>query len=158
MRALFMVEQGRMGVEEALGAAATEMRGRADPSFALEMVRGTLDHLAAIDEALESHLRSWVMQQLPALDRTILRLGAYELLFTPSPLGAVIDEAVSLAKLYSTSDSGRYVNGVLGAIARRSAAAAAPDGPEPGSPPSQPEPAQPAAEPDRQEPPPRGRS
>ena len=65
---------------------------------------------------------------MPAVDRNILRLGAYELLERPDvPLGAVISEAVELAKRYSTDESGRFVNGVLASIAAETRSQSAPD-------------------------------
>ena len=65
-----------------------------------------------------AHARNWQLSRMPALDRAILRLGAFELAHRPDvPTAAVINEAVELAKEYSTDDSGRFVNGVLSAVA-----------------------------------------
>jgi N utilization substance protein B len=66
-----------------------------------------------------SHAKGWAIDRMPALDRAILRLGIYELLSRPDvPVAVVIDEAVELAKRFSTDDSGRFVNGVLAAVAK----------------------------------------
>jgi N utilization substance protein B len=87
--------------------------------FAVELVEGVAAHAEEIDELVASHAHNWDLDRMPALDRAVLRLGAFELAHRPDvPTGAVINEAVELASQYSTDDSGRFVNGVLSAIAR----------------------------------------
>jgi N utilization substance protein B len=87
--------------------------------FAVELVEGVAAHAAEIDQLVGSHAHNWHLDRMPALDRAVLRLGAFELVHRPDvPTGAVINEAVELASQYSTDDSGRFVNGVLSAIAR----------------------------------------
>ena len=88
-----------------------------DP-FAVELVRGVDERRDEVDELIVSYARNWQIERMPALDRAVLRLGAYELAHRPDvPTGAVISEAIELAKRYSTDDSGRFVNGVLSSIA-----------------------------------------
>lgn len=83
------------------------------------IVLGVERALGRIDDLLEEHAAGWDLDRMPAVDRSILRIGCYELLEEPDvPVAVVIDEAVELAKAYSTEDSGRYVNGVLASIAR----------------------------------------
>lgn len=115
-----MVEQSKLDPEDALEQALDSLpRARsAEPGFAEMLVQGVTDNQQLIDHQLHPHLRDWSWTQLSAIDRAILRLAGYELLFTTSPVGAVIDEAVSLAKIYGTSESGRFVNGVLGSMMR----------------------------------------
>jgi N utilization substance protein B len=97
--------------------------GKRVAPFARQLVEGVSDHLAELDEVLGSHAEEWTVPRMPSLDRTILRVGCYELLHRPDvPPGAAIDEAVETAKQLSTEDSGRFVNGVLGRIARERAA------------------------------------
>lgn len=73
----------------------------------------------SIDSVISSHSRGWTIERMPALDRAILRVGVFELSERPEvPVAVVIDEAVRLAKRFSTDDSGRFVNGVLAAVAR----------------------------------------
>lgn len=126
LRALFMIEQGQMQVGEAIEQAKAGMRPSADAVFAADILKGTIDRLAAVDAAILSSMQGWTMLQLAGTDRAVLRLSAYELLFTQSPVGAIINEAVALAKLYGTPESGRFVNGVLGSIARSPAVGAVP--------------------------------
>lgn len=87
--------------------------------FTRVLVEGVVDHQPAIDQIIGDHAAGWTMERMPALDRSILRLGVFELLYRrETPIAVVLDEAVELAKTFSTDDSGRYVNGVLAAVAR----------------------------------------
>lgn len=89
--------------------------------FARELVAGVAAHLEELDAIIGAHAEDWTVPRMPSLDRTILRVACYELLHRPDvPAGAAIDEAVEAAKELSTEDSGRFVNGVLGEIARGS--------------------------------------
>jgi N utilization substance protein B len=89
--------------------------------FVVDLVTGVDAHRQRLDELIGQHAIDWTLERMPAIDRNILRLGAYELLERPDvPLGAVISEAVELAKRYSTDESGRFVNGVLSSIALES--------------------------------------
>ena len=83
----------------------------------VRLVEGVAEHADRIDELIAAHARGWSLDRLPDVDRAILRMAVYELLWVddvPDPV--VIDEAVSLAKALSTDDSPAYVNGVLGGI------------------------------------------
>jgi transcription antitermination protein NusB len=87
--------------------------------FVVDLVTGVADHGDRIDGLIASHAIDWTLDRMPAVDRTVLRLAVYELLERPDiPTGVVISEAVELAKGYSTEESGRFVNGVLSAIAK----------------------------------------
>ncbi len=90
----------------------------APESYGLRLAVGLDDRLGEVDSLVAAHASGWALDRMPAVDRWILRIGCYELLAEPEvPFAVVIDEAVELAKEYSTEDSGRYVNGVLAAIA-----------------------------------------
>lgn len=81
------------------------------------LVEGVQQHQARLDEAIAAHAKGWTLQRMPAIDRNVLRVGAFELLARPDvPVAVVLDEAVELAKRFSTDDSGRFVNGVLAAL------------------------------------------
>ena len=87
-------------------------------AFAAEVVSGVGDHQAEVDDYIRRFARDWSLERMPTVDRTLLRMGVYELLYRPDvPTGAVISEAVELAQRYSTDESGRFVNGMLGRIA-----------------------------------------
>jgi transcription antitermination protein NusB len=88
-----------------------------DP-FAVDIVNGVDRHRAEIDGLISRFARGWSLERMPVVDRLLLEMGSYELLHRPDvPTGAVISEAVELAKRFSTEDSSRFVNGVLGRIA-----------------------------------------
>ena len=78
---------------------------------------GVLDHLDEIDVIIDNHSTGWRLSRMPAIDRTILRMGVYELRYTDTPVGVVVSEAVELAKRYSTAKSGSFVNAVLANVA-----------------------------------------
>lgn len=88
--------------------------------FADRLLRGTLLRLAEIDTELGRQTTHWRLERLAAVDRNILRLAMYELMFEEgTPHAVVIDEAIEIAKKYGAKDSGRFVNGVLDGFVRR---------------------------------------
>ena len=90
----------------------------APDSFVVELVEGVGGHRDEIDGLISRFSIDWPLERMPTVDRNLLRLATFELLQRPeTPVGVVIDEAVELAKIYSTEDSGRFVNGVLSAVA-----------------------------------------
>ena len=98
---------------------AADIRGEAPDTedaadaFTHELVHGVIGHLADVDTAIGSASPDWPVSRLASVDRAILRVAAYELLYSRTPPGAVIDEAVGAATELSTEESGRFVNGVL---------------------------------------------
>lgn len=83
-----------------------------------ELVRGADARLAEIDELIAAKSKGWTLARMPVLDLSVMRLATFELLERADvPTAVVLNEAVELAKRYSTDDSGRFVNGVLAAIA-----------------------------------------
>src|SRR5919204_391583 len=88
-----------------------------DYTFAL--VNGVAEHQARIDEILATYAEGWTVARMPGVDRAVLRLGVYELLWRDDvPDAVAIDEAVELAKTLSTDESPRFVNGVLARVLR----------------------------------------
>ena len=86
--------------------------------FAADLVTGVGDRQAEIDGLISGHAIGWSIDRMPAVDRAVLRMATYELLARPDvPTAVVLSEAVELAGSYSTDESGRFVNGVLSAIA-----------------------------------------
>jgi N utilization substance protein B len=95
--------------------------------YVTELVDGVELLGERIDSLISEHSTGWALERMPAIDRNILRLSTFELLGVPGvPVAVVIDEAVELAREYSTDESSRFVNGVLAAIARKTRADAAP--------------------------------
>ena len=86
--------------------------------YTRELVNGVSDNRRKIDELITTYAQGWDMDRLPAVDRNILRLGIYEILWSNSvPTSVAIDEALYLAKELSSDDSSKYIHGVLGRIA-----------------------------------------
>ncbi len=89
-----------------------------DPLTVL-LVRGVSERMTELDDRIRQRATGWTLERMPVLDLNVLRLGLFELIARPDvPIAVAIDEAVELAKRYSTDDSGRFVNGVLAALAR----------------------------------------
>lgn len=88
--------------------------------FATELVNGVVAHREEIDEVIGRYSEEWSIGRMPVIDRNVLRLAVFELLYLSDiPMAVTINEAVELAKGFSTKDSGRFVNGVLSAIAEK---------------------------------------
>jgi N utilization substance protein B len=93
--------------------------------FTLGLYDGVLAHSAGIDQMLGEAASNWRLPRMAAVDRNVLRIGAYELLFTPqTPVNVVIDEAIELARRYGSQDSPSFVNGVLDRLRQNNVAAA----------------------------------
>ena len=89
------------------------------PGFTRELVEGIEANRAELDDLIRRYADRWVLERMPIVDRNLLRIGIFELLHRPDvPVAAAINEAVDLAKMFSTEDSGRFVNGLLGRVAR----------------------------------------
>ena len=86
--------------------------------FAGDVVAGVGRNCEELDKWITSYAKDWTIDRMPALDRALLRMGVFELLHRPDvPTGAIISEAVELAQRFSTEESSRFVNGMLGRIA-----------------------------------------
>jgi N utilization substance protein B len=86
--------------------------------YTKELVNGVSDNRRKIDELITTYAQGWDMDRLPAVDRNILRLGIFEILWsTDVPTSVAIDESLVLAKELSSDDSSKYIHGVLGRIA-----------------------------------------
>jgi len=89
--------------------------------YSVELVEGVSENSDNIDQLIESHSTGWSLARMPTVDRAILRIATYELIFNENiPDPVVVSQAVELAKDLSTDDSGAFVHGVLGAISRAS--------------------------------------
>jgi N utilization substance protein B len=86
--------------------------------YATELIRGVVENAAEIDDLIVRNSKEWALDRMPVVDRQLLRMATFELMARPDvPTAVVLDEAVELAKSYSTENSGRFVNGVLAAVA-----------------------------------------
>lgn len=104
--------------KDATPAAVLDELPVAPDAYAADLVEGVGTQLEKIDGLISGHAIGWAVERMPAVDRALLRLSTYELLNRPDvPTAVILSEAVELAAAYSTEESGRFVNGVLSAIA-----------------------------------------
>lgn len=88
-----------------------------DGGFALSIINGVIEHVDDIDRHISKYATEWPLEQITIVDRNILRIGVYELLFNDDiPAKVAINEAIEIAKSFGGESSGKFVNGVLGAI------------------------------------------
>ena len=119
---LFSADVRDISISDALEAeaerAASEPERSASWLYAREILDGVIDHSVEIDETIETYARGWSLERMPAVDRAIVRIAVWEILYNPEVPGAVaVDEAVEAAKTLSTEESSSYVNGLLATIA-----------------------------------------
>lgn len=130
LRALYQVDVGKCEPEQALAVAVAMDDGegndaapppeRAALARAEALFAGVIEHQQELDGWIGGLARGWDVGRMAAVDRNLLRVAAYELAYCQDvPAAVVINEAVELAKLYSTADSGKFVNGILSALAAR---------------------------------------
>ncbi len=121
MQVLYQADIGGHSIEEALdNVFAEEEFIEETKQFAIDLAKGTWENLAAIDEIIKSSAIDWSFERLNIVDRNILRLAIFELRFAKekNPLSVIINEAIELSKKYSTPESSRFVNGILGKIVK----------------------------------------
>jgi N utilization substance protein B len=118
---LFEADQRGSAVKDVLADwirhARTDSRQPPVTEYTMELVEGYAEHAARIDELISTYSVGWTLDRMPVVDRCILRLGTYELLWSEdTPDAVALDEAVQLAKEFSTDDSPSFVNGLLGRL------------------------------------------
>lgn len=129
LRTLYQFEiqrpQNEADVERAVRDVVDEMALPEDLAvYYSQVVRGVRANQVELDRELSTRIQGYEYDRLAAVDRNVLRVAAYEILYEPAIAPAItVDEAVEIAKKYSTAESGRFVNGVLGRLVRESAKA-----------------------------------
>lgn len=107
----------------------SRMQGRkALTEFACDLLQGTLEHRQQIDVLLAKLATNWTLPRMPVVDRNVLRLGAYEIMFGDTPGRVAVNESIVLAKRYGDKNSPRFVNGVLDRVLRESETQETPPG------------------------------
>ena len=116
---LYQADLLEQPIPTVLARALNEQQGERPDVYAIELVRGVDRLRHELDPRIDAAAERWTIDRMPLVDRNLLRLAAYELIERPEvPTAVILDEAIELAKLLSTEGSGRFVNGVLGRIAR----------------------------------------
>jgi N utilization substance protein B len=115
--ALYEADIKGTDARETLAATEDTLQAPLNP-YTSEIVDGVYENLDQIDDLISTYSQGWTIDRMPAVDRNIVRIGVYELIWNPDvPVGVAISEAVDLAKLLSTDESGSFVNGLLARIA-----------------------------------------
>ena len=119
MKLIYEWEMGGDGGEETRLGLLEVAPDENEAEFMNQLAEGVQQKAAELDAAIAPHLKGWTVERLSRVDLAILRVAAYELLFTETAAGAIVNEAVELANQYSTDKAGGFVNGVLGSLARQ---------------------------------------
>ena len=113
---LFEAEQRSVSAFDVLKSRREQTDQIVNP-YTLEIVEGVVSHQVAIDEFLETYSQGWTLERMPSVDRIILRIGTWELLYNDDvPDGVAVSEAVAPAKTLSTDESPSFINGLLGRL------------------------------------------
>lgn len=109
LQALFQLDNHEISIQDAIGHVTEEQ-----DSFLTQVVTGVVNHKDEIDASLTDKLENWSLSRLPKIERTVLRIAVFELLFTEeTPAKVVINEALEICKVFGDEKSSRFVNGVL---------------------------------------------
>ncbi|MCZ8512827.1 transcription antitermination factor NusB [Paenibacillus filicis] len=126
LQSLYQIEMNEVTLADAIShvveeastedeAQLTKEKDQISPQYVTELVEGTLQHKQPIDHLLADYLKGWQMDRLSRVDREILRLATYEMMYRDDvPPKVVVNEAIEMAKHFGTEESGKFVNGVLG--------------------------------------------
>lgn len=112
LQALFQIDVSEVDPKDAIEHV---LDGERSDNYLVQLVLGVVDNLSQIDEVLKGNLENWTMDRLATVDRNILRLSTYELIFCKEdvPANVAIDEAIEIAKIYGDDQSSRFINGIL---------------------------------------------
>ena len=109
LQALFQLDNHEISIEEAIGHVTDEQ-----DTFLTMLVSGVIEHKEQIDASLTEKLENWSLSRLPKIERTVLRIAVFELMFTEeTPAKVAINEALEICKVFGDEKSSRFVNGVL---------------------------------------------
>jgi N utilization substance protein B len=114
---LYQWDVGRQPIETVLESFWELTEGSdATQVYTRRLVKGTVEHLEAIDALISSHAENWRLERIAVVDRNIMRLAIYEFLHEDTPKKVVINEALEVAKKFSTSNAVQFINGILDAV------------------------------------------
>lgn len=120
MQVLFQLDAGQNDLNFLLEQSARRERLLPDTmQFAGELALGAREHLAVLDKYIADKSIGWALGRIAGVDKAILRLAVYEIKFLQTPPSVAINEAVELAKKFSTAESAKFVNGILGGLAEK---------------------------------------
>jgi transcription antitermination protein NusB len=117
---IFQIDVGKLNSDEVISYFLGEQKGsEAVLEYARELAQGVTAHKSKIDSVIKDNTHKWKLERIASVDRSLLRLATYEIVHCPHvPKNVVINEAIELAKKYSTDDSSSFINGILDKIAK----------------------------------------
>ncbi|TCS84036.1 transcription antitermination factor NusB [Tepidibacillus fermentans] len=120
LQALYQIDLTKAEPNEAIHTILDENSiDELDLEFIKDRIYGILDHLDLIDQRISQYLKNWTIERLSNIDRVILRMAVYELIYKEDvPVRVSINEAIELAKTFSTNESSKFINGVLGSMVK----------------------------------------
>jgi transcription antitermination protein NusB len=115
LQALFQIDVSEVDPKDAIDHV---LEGERSDDYLIKLVMGVVEYRVQIDELLQSYLEKWTMDRLATVDRNLLRLSTYELLYCQEdvPANVAIDEAIEVAKIYGDEQSSKFVNGILSKV------------------------------------------
>jgi transcription antitermination protein NusB len=115
LQAIYLMDLCKQGVEEILKPTwSAEMLDSKTQEFADHLIQGTAAHRDELDGVIMKYTQNWAMERMAGIDRCLMRLAAFELLYDlDTPVSVIINEALEIAKKYSTAESSKFVNGIL---------------------------------------------
>ncbi|MFH1825396.1 MAG: transcription antitermination factor NusB [Candidatus Firestonebacteria bacterium] len=118
LQMLFQIDFGGILLDDVVKSFLEELNeNESVKDFALSLVRGALENLDSIDDLIKERLQNWEFNRIANVDKNILRLAVYELLYREDiPVAVTINEAIEIAKEYSSHESGKFINGILDKI------------------------------------------
>ncbi len=115
LQAIFQIEMSQTTIDEALEHV---LEGEPNDPYLIKLVNGVVDHMEEINKIISNHLEKWTLERLANVDRNLLRLAVYELLYCQDdvPANVIMDEAIEIAKIYGDDQSSKFINGVLSKV------------------------------------------
>lgn len=115
LQAIFQIEMSQPTIDDALEHV---LEGEPNDPYLIKLVNGVVDHMKEINDVISKHLEKWSLDRLANVDRNILRLAVYELLYCQDdvPANVIMDEAIEIAKIYGDEQSSKFINGVLSKV------------------------------------------
>lgn len=115
LKILFQMETKTEMISKEIATSFIIEAGKTD-AFANEIVEGVCENIAELDMKIKPHLKQWTIERLNKIDRIVLRMATFEILFMETPDKVAVNEAINLAKTYSDDDAYKFINGVLSEI------------------------------------------
>ena len=117
LQVLYAYEMRREGLSGIINGVLSDIENSADREFGIDLIHRVINHREELDQKISERVANWEMERIALIDKLLLRIGIAEILYSPDvPPKVSINEVIEIAKNYSTSNSGKFINGILDAI------------------------------------------